>query len=96
MAAMNGYPFDAKHTFHINRFSDIEKYANLDETWVEPEPEPYKPKVSARRHFVGTGLFSHFRRSTSVHGSATRKAATSTSLTATTMFKSSGMASLRN
>lgn len=45
IAAMNGYPFDTKHTFRLNRFTDIEKYANLDETWVEPELEPYKPKV---------------------------------------------------
>jgi translation initiation factor 3 subunit B len=46
-AAMHGYPFDAKHTFFVNRFMDIERYANLNETWVEPEPEPYKPKVSS-------------------------------------------------
>lgn len=45
MAAMNGHPFDAKHTFWVNRFTDVEKFANLDETWVEPEPEQYKPKV---------------------------------------------------
>lgn len=45
MAAMNGHPFDAKHTFWVNRFIDVEKYTTLDETWVEPEPEPYKPKV---------------------------------------------------
>ena len=45
MAAMNGHPFDAKHTFWVNRFTDVEKYVNMDETWVEPEPEPYKPKV---------------------------------------------------
>jgi translation initiation factor 3 subunit B len=45
MAAMNGHPFDAKHTFRINRFIDVEKYTNMDETWTAPEPEPYKPKV---------------------------------------------------
>lgn len=45
MAALNGHPFDAKHTFFVNRFTDIERFAELDETWVEPEPEPYKAKV---------------------------------------------------
>ena len=45
MAAMNGHPFDAKHTFHVNHFTDVEKFVNMDETWVDPEPEPYKPKV---------------------------------------------------
>ena len=44
MATMNGHPF-AKHTFYVNRFIDVEKYVNMDETWVEPEPKPYKPKV---------------------------------------------------
>ena len=49
MAAMNGHPFDAKHTFFVNRFTDVERFADLDETWVEPEPEPYKPKVRPLR-----------------------------------------------
>ncbi|KAI0313548.1 translation initiation factor eIF-3b [Amylostereum chailletii] len=48
MNAMNGHPFDAKHTFHINRFTDIEKFANLDETYVEPEREDYTSKEHLR------------------------------------------------
>ena len=44
LATMNGHPFDAKHTFLINRFTDFERYLNLDETYVEPPPEEYKPK----------------------------------------------------
>ncbi|PCH40766.1 translation initiation factor eIF-3b [Wolfiporia cocos MD-104 SS10] len=46
--AMHGHPFDAKHTFMVNRFTDIERYANLDETYVAPEPEEYKPKEHLR------------------------------------------------
>lgn len=42
---MNGHPFDAKHTFLVNRFSDVERFAELDETFVEPEPEEYQSKV---------------------------------------------------
>jgi hypothetical protein len=42
---LNGHPFDAKHTFFVNRFTDIEKFANLDETYVEPQREEYHPKV---------------------------------------------------
>jgi hypothetical protein len=42
---MNGHPFDAKHTFIVNRFTDIEKFANLDETYVEPQREEFKPKA---------------------------------------------------
>ncbi|KZT06524.1 translation initiation factor eIF-3b [Laetiporus sulphureus 93-53] len=48
MNAMHGHPFDARHTFLVNRFTDIERYANLDETYVEPEPEEYKPKEHLR------------------------------------------------
>ena len=44
-SAMDGHPFDSKHTFRVNRFTDIERYADMDETYVEPEPEEYKPKV---------------------------------------------------
>ncbi|KAH8120396.1 translation initiation factor eIF-3b [Phellopilus nigrolimitatus] len=46
--AMHGHPFDAKHTFLINRFSDVERYIELDETYVEPEPETYQPKEHLR------------------------------------------------
>lgn len=42
---MNGHPFDAKHTFRINRFTDVERYASIDETYVEPAVEEYRPKV---------------------------------------------------
>ena len=42
---MNGHPFDAKHTFYINRFTEFERYLNMDETYEEPEPEEYQPKV---------------------------------------------------
>lgn len=43
---MDGYPFGAKHTFtfRVNWFTDIEHYANMDETYVEPEVEEYKPR----------------------------------------------------
>ena len=42
---MNGHPFDAKHTFFVNRFTDIDKFADMDETYVEPEREEYQAKV---------------------------------------------------
>ena len=45
LTAMHGHPFDAKHTFFINRFTDVERYGDMDETFTEPEPEPYQPKV---------------------------------------------------
>lgn len=42
---MDGFPFDARHTFKINHFTDIERYAELDETYVEPKAEEYQPRV---------------------------------------------------
>ncbi|KAI0737736.1 translation initiation factor eIF-3b [Daedaleopsis nitida] len=48
LTMMNGHPFDAKHVFFINRFTDFERYLKLDETYVEPEPEEYVPKEHLR------------------------------------------------
>ncbi|KAA1468146.1 translation initiation factor eIF-3b [Dentipellis sp. KUC8613] len=45
---VNGLPFGSKHTLWINRFTDIEKYANLDETYVEPQREEYQSKEHLR------------------------------------------------
>jgi translation initiation factor 3 subunit B len=42
---LNGHPFDTKHTFLVNRFTDIETFADLDETYVEPPREEYRTKV---------------------------------------------------
>lgn len=47
LASMQNHPFDAKHTFKVNRFIDIERYAELDETYVEPELEEFTPRVGS-------------------------------------------------
>ncbi|KAJ7837506.1 hypothetical protein B0H14DRAFT_2790941 [Mycena olivaceomarginata] len=46
LAAMHNHPFDAKHQFKVNKFTDIERYEKMDETYVEPEAEEY----TAREH----------------------------------------------
>ncbi|KDR85099.1 hypothetical protein GALMADRAFT_233724 [Galerina marginata CBS 339.88] len=48
LATLHNHPFDAKHTFKLNRFTDIERYAELDETYVEPELEDYMPREHLR------------------------------------------------
>jgi hypothetical protein len=65
---MNGHPFDATHTFFVNRFTDIEKFADMDETYVEPEREEYHAKVrlSFRLVTLAAELMRH--RSTSALG----------------------------
>lgn len=45
LVALHNHPFDAKHQFKVNRFTDIERYENLDEAYIEPEIEPYTPRV---------------------------------------------------
>ena len=57
--AMNGHPFDARHTFLINRFTDIERYTEMDEAFVEPEPEQYQPKVFVLPHRESLRLMRH-------------------------------------
>jgi hypothetical protein len=55
LAALHNHPFDAKHTFKINHFTDIERFADLDETYVEPELEEY----SARACFYTSSYFRY-------------------------------------
>jgi hypothetical protein len=50
LQAMHGHAFDARHQFKLNRFTDVELYANMDETYVEPQTEEFKPRVRKRRH----------------------------------------------
>ncbi|KAL9938441.1 hypothetical protein V8E36_003064 [Tilletia maclaganii] len=46
--AMNGFAFDKRHTFAVNRFTDVERLAVLDENWTEPEVAEFKPKEHLR------------------------------------------------
>lgn len=59
LSALDGHPFDAKHIFKINRFSDIERYTNLDETYAEPKAEEYKPRVSFLRGLICFSALIH-------------------------------------
>jgi translation initiation factor 3 subunit B len=45
---MDRHAFDAKHRFHITLLSDLDDYANMDEGFVEPEPEEFKSKVGPK------------------------------------------------
>ena len=48
LATFHNHAFDARHTFKLNRFTDTEKYALMDETYSEPEPGEYIPKVKVQ------------------------------------------------
>ncbi|KAF8922441.1 eukaryotic translation initiation factor eIF2A-domain-containing protein [Mucidula mucida] len=48
LVTMHNHPFDAKHSFKVNKFADIERYANLEETYVPPETEEYAPREHLR------------------------------------------------
>lgn len=45
---MDGYDFDKRHKFAVNRFSDVEALANLSEEYVEPAEETYEEKEHRR------------------------------------------------
>jgi translation initiation factor 3 subunit B len=45
---MDGYAFDKRHRFAVNRFTDIEKLANLDDEYAEPEAAPYEDREHLR------------------------------------------------
>jgi translation initiation factor 3 subunit B len=45
LASIHDHPFDARHTFKVARFTDIERYASMDETYTEPELGEYTPKA---------------------------------------------------
>jgi translation initiation factor 3 subunit B len=44
---MDGFQFDAKHRFALDRFSEVESFTRLDESFTAPTTEPYKQKVSS-------------------------------------------------
>jgi len=45
LATIHNHPFDAKHTFKANRFTDVERYTEMDETYVEPKLENFEARV---------------------------------------------------
>ena len=45
VTAMHGHPFDSKHTFLVNHFTDVEKYMKMEEAYIEPQQEEYQPRV---------------------------------------------------
>ncbi|KAF8337904.1 translation initiation factor eIF-3b [Cantharellus anzutake] len=48
LSTVHGSHFDKSHQFLVNRFTDIEKFAALDETYVKPIIDEYKPKEHLR------------------------------------------------
>jgi hypothetical protein len=61
---MNGYPFDTTHIFSVNRFTDIEKFADMDETYVEPQQEEYVAKVRLSSRLITLAPELMYHRST--------------------------------
>ena len=46
--AMNGYAFDKKHRFLMSRLTDVERLANMDESYTDPEEEPFQQRGHLR------------------------------------------------
>ena len=43
-----GYALDKSHKLRVNRFTDVEKYTNMSDTYVEPEVDRYVRKEHLR------------------------------------------------
>ncbi|CAO3634159.1 unnamed protein product [Cunninghamella echinulata] len=41
---LNGHKMSKTHQLSVNKFTDVDKYTNLSENYVEPHIEPYQPK----------------------------------------------------
>ncbi|TIB88136.1 eukaryotic translation initiation factor 3 subunit B [Wallemia mellicola] len=48
IARLDNAPFDSKHTFLINKFSEIDQYLNASDQFVQPTIQEYKPKDHLR------------------------------------------------
>ncbi|KAJ7597144.1 eukaryotic translation initiation factor eIF2A-domain-containing protein [Mycena floridula] len=48
LLAMHNYELDAKHQFKINKFTDVERFSNWDESYQEPPAEEYVPREHLR------------------------------------------------
>src|SRR4051794_36500225 len=48
---LNGLALDKRHTIAVNKLTDIERYGRegrIDETYVEPKPEPFQEQEHLR------------------------------------------------
>lgn len=41
---LHDYPFDKKHRFTVIRFTEVERYAHVPDTFAPPTLEEYKPR----------------------------------------------------
>jgi translation initiation factor 3 subunit B len=46
---LNNHPMDRSHILAINRLTDIEKYSQLKDEYVEPEEEKFVERVRLYR-----------------------------------------------
>ncbi|RUS90727.1 hypothetical protein EGW08_001531 [Elysia chlorotica] len=56
----NGYKLDKTHIFKVNHFSDFEKYVNIPEEWVPPEPKDYEDLGNLRNWLMNKECYDQF------------------------------------
>ncbi|RWS22359.1 Eukaryotic translation initiation factor 3 subunit B-like protein, partial [Leptotrombidium deliense] len=57
---IDGYRLDKQHVLAVNLFNDIEKYANVPETWEPPKPQPYDDKGNLRSWLQDPDCYDHY------------------------------------
>jgi translation initiation factor 3 subunit B len=47
---IDGFKMDKSHTLAVNRFTDVEKYSNVEEEFHAPPEEEFIEKVYVQQH----------------------------------------------
>jgi len=56
----NGYKLDKQHIFKVNHFTDFDKYSNIPEEWVPPDPKDYQDLGNLRSFLQNKDCFDQF------------------------------------
>lgn len=49
---LDGYKMTRTITLSVNKFTDVEKYSDMNEEYVEPEIEPFTPKEHLKSYLM--------------------------------------------
>eukprot|EP00123_Amoebidium_parasiticum_P007701 comp18298_c0_seq1/m.19342 comp18298_c0_seq1/g.19342 ORF comp18298_c0_seq1/g.19342 comp18298_c0_seq1/m.19342 type:complete len:664 (-) comp18298_c0_seq1:915-2906(-) len=64
---LNGYKLDKAHTFEVIRMTDLEKFANITDEFVEPASQPQKEPVDLHWWLTDERCFDQFALRYDVH-----------------------------
>lgn len=60
LKATNNLKLDKQHTFQVNLFTDFEKYEQIPNKWVPPEPQPYQGQGDLHCYLLEPDAYDQF------------------------------------